>query len=775
MWNATDAASDVAFYRPQERGEQLREFLDTLIRGRWLILGAVVIATVGAIIYSLSLPNRYQASSILRVEQKGGTSLAEMFSSGFPGRSGYSPRFLNNEMLVLRQSLPIAERAAERMLEIEADPTNTVELRIVRNQETGVLHSPQFLAFRLQRAVSISPADRDVDAIRISARSTIPAEAALIANVYAQEYIRRTQETSRASVSASREFLQTQVDKWADELSSRENDLQVFMSRENAIALNEESSFLVQQLSQLEARRDEAEIEAQLTRATLDARNAELEAIRPSLAERLASGVDQEIQAALERKVQLEEQVEAIYLRNPALRTDDVVPENVGELRRQIAALQGRIRTLSDQYVQEMLAVGGMDPSQEGLTQVAQLQRTIIEGRITLSGLDARIGSLRDRITEYEQQLSQVPAQAIELAQLQRGRQSAEQTYLMLVNKLQELRVAEESELGYAELIRRALAPSFPYTPNRKMNVILAFLLGLGLGIGAAIARKQLDSRIHRPDDLRDMGETVIGIIPDMTELVKKEYGGQDTITQDGYTFDTRLVSLLNPLATVSEAYRGLRTNIQFSRPDVVVQTILVTSSNPTEGKSVTAANLAIVMAQAGRRVLLVDADLRRPTVHKKLGLNREPGLRDLLFAPDRFDATEFETVVENLYVVPAGGSTPNPSELLGSKRMREVLDMLKEEFDLVIFDAPPVTAATDAVLLSTQCDAVLAVVAANETRRHEVEHALGALRSVGGEVIGVLLNGFDASKAYGYSYKYRYGYSSYYGYSYRPEGVENA
>ena len=176
-------------------------------------------------------------------------------------------------------------------------------------------------------------------------------------------------------------------------------------------------------------------------------------------------------------------------------------------------------------------------------------------------------------------------------------------------------------------------------------------------------------------------------------------------------------------------------------------------------------------MAQAGRRVLLVDADLRKPTAHKKFGTAREPGLVQHLFSDDVLDADGLLEPADDLRLLPAGRIAPNPSELLGSRRMRETVEAARERFDVVIFDAPPVLAATDAVLLSTQCDATLVVCRAGKTKDYELRSALDELAGVGAHVIGTVLNGFDVSKSYGYKYKYAYRYGSDYAYG-SPQGV---
>ena len=269
---------------------------------------------------------------------------------------------------------------------------------------------------------------------------------------------------------------------------------------------------------------------------------------------------------------------------------------------------------------------------------------------------------------------------------------------------------------------------------------------------------------------MRDRGYSLIGTVPDTTDLIERDFEGKDTVQIDGRSIDSRVITLLNPMAAASEAYRALRTSVQFSRPDVVVQTIVVTSSNPGEGKSTTAANLAVVMAQAGRRTLLIDADLRKPTGHKKFGVPREPGVVQLLFDDKPIEMSDFIEVADDLWMLPAGALAPNPSELLGSRRMRDVLQEMKEQFDIIILDAPPVLAATDPVLLATQVDATLVVTRAGMTKDYDLAATMDALLGVGASVIGTVLNGFDVSNAYGYRYKYAYRYGSDYAY-----GSENA
>jgi capsular exopolysaccharide synthesis family protein len=232
--------------------------------------------------------------------------------------------------------------------------------------------------------------------------------------------------------------------------------------------------------------------------------------------------------------------------------------------------------------------------------------------------------------------------------------------------------------------------------------------------------------------------------------------------------FDRHLVTYFNPLSPLSEAFRRLRTNILYAQLDTPLKSVLVTSPNPAEGKSTTIANLAVTFAQAEKRVLLVDADMRRPTLHDTFHLPKNPGITDLLVGTALFDETVHRNVIENLDVLCCGTTPPNPAEQLGSRRMQEFIHLMSERYDLILFDSPPLLAVTDAAVLSTAVQGAVIVVAAGETRAAAIHRATEFLSSVGGKVLGCVLNKFDVRKAYGgyyasdnYSY-YGYGYGYY-------------
>ncbi|GIV61833.1 MAG: hypothetical protein KatS3mg044_0699 [Rhodothermaceae bacterium] len=739
-----------------ERQVNLTTVIQAIWRGKWILLLSFVLIMGGVTAYTFLVDPEYETYAIVKVDTKGPSSMSSVLTFGTEDRA------LLNELEFLKQSLRLAERVARRLQEIGTDSLTGKPLPILYSEEGDTLAVPQIVGKLLRGQVTFALQTERVDMIRITASSTLPAEARLIANLYAEEYQRLSREYSRQDITASRRFLQAQLAKRRRQLDSLETQLAAYMREEGIVALDAESNVLVQQLAQLDGEIEETRVSLELERASLKALEDELNRVEPGLADRIASGVEGRITALQHKIATLENEAEEYYARDPSLRGNEEREPQLLDILQRKAELQRVLQAEADRYAYEVSSVGivSAEVGGDGLKAVAALKDEIVRKNITIQGLEAKLAALQARLRAREQRQEDLPTKTIRLAQLERSRESLAKLYEFLSAKVQEAQVAEESELGYVELIREALLPGRPVRPDTVQNLLLGFLVSLVFGLGLAFLRQALDQRIHTPDDVRHQGLSLIGVVPRFDRIIRTELGNRRTIEVNGTTYSTSLITLYNPLSPITEAYRGILTNIQFSRPDAVIQTILLTSTEPDEGKTVTALNLAITMARGGRRTLYIDADLRNPSGHKFLGQAPEPGLTDVLFADQWDDFFAYTSSVENLYVLPAGKTVPNPAELLGSRRMRELLHYVRDHFDYIVIDSPPVLRATDAVLLSTQSDATIPVLGARQTTRYGLTRTREVLGDVGAQVIGAVLNRFDAREAGpGYGYGYGYGY----------------
>jgi capsular exopolysaccharide synthesis family protein len=288
-------------------------------------------------------------------------------------------------------------------------------------------------------------------------------------------------------------------------------------------------------------------------------------------------------------------------------------------------------------------------------------------------------------------------------------------------------------------IIKPPTAPLAPSAPNTKLNLFLGLLLGMALGVVAAVLRSTMDNRIRGEADLRKVTDIpILGAISFDQDATKKP-----------------LLTQTAPQSPRAESFRQLRTNLQFANVSSHAKTVLVTSSLPGEGKSTTAANLAIAIAQAGQTVCLIDADLRRPMVNSYLGLDRAVGLTTALIGTADVNELLQPWGEDSLYVLTSGTIPPNPSELLGSEEMKHLITRLEHAFDNIIVDAPPLLPVTDAAVLAQHVGGVVVVVGSQKLRQLDLQKSLDALKMIGSNVLGVVLNRLPAKGPDSYAYSY--------------------
>ncbi len=358
--------------------------------------------------------------------------------------------------------------------------------------------------------------------------------------------------------------------------------------------------------------------------------------------------------------------------------------------------------------------------------QVDELEKKIQDAQLSIADLQRTLpvtASARE-IADNQQKIAALQGQS---AQWQ-------QTYAALLAFL-----APQSS-NYLSIIEPAALPRFPIGPNVSQTLLIAAALGLALGVAGALLIEYLDDAIKTPEDVTELLQ-----LPTIGSIARI-HGGNDR----------KLVTAIAPRSPISEAYRVLRTNIQYASLDKPLKSILVTSAGPYEGKSVTAANLAIAMALVGQRTILVDADFRKPMQHRLFNLSNDIGLANALIAQSELDRFVRPTRIENLRVLTTGMSLPNPAEVLASERMRSLVEQLQQEADIIIFDSPPCLPVADPAILARLADGVILVIDSVRAHRDAAVRAKGIMEKAGATLLGVVLNRFRP-QAGGSHYYYQY------------------
>ena len=441
----------------------------------------------------------------------------------------------------------------------------------------------------------------------------------------------------------------------------------------------------------------------------------------------------------------------------------DSIPEVLNnELIRQIKTMEvdlfKRMSELSKKYGRnhpQMVAIEAELKTLERRKQ-QEINRVINSLKNHYEVAVAKEESLKLALANQKKESLELNQKAIQYSVLNREVESAREMYNLLIKRFKETTLTEDMRTGNIRVIDQAEVPRSPVKPNKKLNLLLGLIVGLVAGTGLAFFFEYLDNTIKIPDDLKQHLK-----IPYLGPTPLIEVAGNPG---DKGSLSTDLVCLHAPKSTASESFRGIRTNILFSSAEGAPQAILVTSPGPREGKTLTTTNLAVAMAQSGSKVVLVDCDLRRPKIHSLFGVSRERGFTNLLVGNAELDTTVISSQVPNLDLIVSGPLPPNPSEMLGSTRMADLLAELRKRYDRILIDSPPITAVTDSVILSKYVDGVVLVIRAGDTVREVAKNALNQLQAVCAHILGGILNAVDIGKdKYYYYYYYQY-YHYYYG-----------
>ncbi len=724
----------------------LTDYIRILYRGRWIILFSFIFVFTATVYYTFTTNPVYEASTTLIIDKSRAMENALFDFNSFGNQSTH----ITNQIEIIK-SRTIAERVIKRL-----------ELSNVRdslslfhpNDDGEYMTLRQMVAILRENMEVVNKKETDIIEVTYSAPSAF--EAAYTINTLAQEYADASAEFNQGEIKELRKFLEAQLRKKGMELSSSEDLLKEYQERERVASLDEETTELITRLSRIEADLEQSQVMLQANLQMKNSLEKQLEGRRETLAAEISEISTPYIQTLQEELAKLVAE-KTKYVTAVESQAQGV---NKGFFQAQVSQYDSKINSLKQRLDEEAKKMSTSSMVQDPFQLTQELVSKIITLDAEITASTAKINTLQDVIGEYNAKLEQLPNKVLELARLKRRQLVDEQTFVMMTKRLEETKIQEAGQRKEVRVIDEAIEPLFPTKPKKKLNLALGLVLGLGLGIGITFLREYFDNSIKSQEELEQLGFNILATIPKI-EMSKVEEKLEARLSKlgpmEGKRIEARLITHLDPKSPVSEAYRSLRTNIQFSYVDESIGAVLVTSSGPKEGKSTTSANLVIAMAQSGKKVVLIDADLRRPVVHSIFGLEKDEGLTNYLMDDISFEQMIKPSIMENLYIIPSGVLPPNPSELLASEKMKALLVKLREEFDFILFDTPPIIAVTDAAILSTIVDGAILVVSSGHTNYDALVRAKSLLDAVNTRILGALLNGVEVGGMYGSYYYYYY------------------
>jgi capsular exopolysaccharide synthesis family protein len=571
--------------------------------------------------------------------------------------------------------------------------------------------------------------------LAVKVRDSDPRRAAAIANAVVVAFVQHHLEDRRANSSDVFDFLQVQKEREEERLLAAEAALQAFREQTKVVSLDvsdRTNPVLVRQ-----SRLNDQLTEVQLKRIELEAR---ARVVRGAM----GAGMDVVAEAAFSL---------------PEVQADPIITglrSQMLQVQQESAAL---FETYGPRHPRYVAAREELDVLEEQLTAALPRVAATIDDQLAM--LRHEEDELRKEYETQTEAALDLSEQSLVYDRLVSDVARRRQLFDVLVERLRELDLADDYAKTNVEVAETAEVPRVAMGPRKARGAFLAVFVGLFLGLGCAFLLEYLDDTVKTPEDLTERtGIPALGFVPDIRTGRGKR----------GDLFARRSrVCMDEPTSSITEAYRSIRTSLFFSAPEEQTRVVVVTSADRGEGKSTTAANLAAVMAQSGKNVLLVDADCRRPRMHSVFGLSGRAGLTSVLVGQAALEDAvqqpqdEEGTPVENLHVLPAGPVPPNPAELLGSPQMRDMLETARRRYDRVLIDSPPVLFVADACILSAICDGVVLVVKSAKNSRSLTRRAREQLLSVNAHILGGVLNAVHLGRLGRYSGYYQYGYAGYY------------
>jgi capsular exopolysaccharide synthesis family protein len=705
----------------------LVDYLKVLHKRRWTAATSFLLVVVGIMLYTFTTTPIYEAKTRLLIEADNPNiiSFKEVIDE-----QGAKADYYQTQYNIL-QSRILARKTLER-------------LNLWENQYLGTpVTEPGFFGrmFRggSRQSVSTTPAagesieqsraiDRflanlTVSPIRnsrlVDVKFRLPdAElASRVVNALAKNYIEQNLEYRFGASKEASDWLGERLKENRNQVEQAEAALQRYREQNDAIPLENRESIVVQKLTDLSAAVTQAKTERFQKQAVYN----QLQSLRQS-----GAALDT-FPAILANTYIQQQKADLAQLQSQHTQ----LSEKLGERHPEILKVQSAIQ----------LAQNKLDGEVAKIVQSVRNEYTA-----ALAKENSLIGALNQQKVEAQT----MNRKAIDYGVLERDVQSSKQIYESLLQRAKETGINSELKTTNIRVVDHAEQPRYPVAPRKLLNLVLAVLAGVVVGLCLAFFFEYVDSSIKSPDEIRTyLGLTTLGMVP---ALNMKALKGREPLINTGVP------------PNFAEAFRSMRTNVLFAAADEGSRSLVVTSTGPGEGKTMVAANLAIGFAQAGQRVILIDADMRRPRVHQIFGQNQEPGLSNLMVGHAVASATICKSGVPGLWLLNAGRIPPNPAELLGSRRFKEFIALLSQHFDAVIIDSPPIMAVTDSAIVASAASGIVFVVGAEMTSRQAARHAIEQLQNGRPRFFGAVLNRVELERnSYYYSGYYRREYAQYY------------
>src|SRR5579864_529723 len=721
----------------------LREYMRVLIKSKWVVIASVALVLVVVTISTLRSTPIYEAVGSIAINKTDPITFnLKDSSSSF---DYYDPTDLDTEVRILKSDLLALQ--VIRQLNLDRQPETgataksspaSLELTTDALQPDSARTSAALASFKGSLQVSLVPNTRIIE---IRYRSPDKNVAARVVNTLAHTYVEQNFKTRFESTMQASDWLSKQLVDLQIKVETSQEKLVKYQKEHEILGIDEKQNITTAKLDEL-------------NRELTSAESARME--KESIYHLVQSGDSDSIATAANV--------------DGAARGSSANSALLEKLREQQADLKIQVAQLSTQFGPSYPKLAQLNSQLKEVEAQIQTEMRKVAARLRGDYLAAvqRESMLRSALEQQKQQANKLNESAIEYSLLKRDVDANLTLSEGLLERLKEAGVTAGLRSNNFRIVDAARVPTSPAGPNILRNLAFALALGFSTGIGLAFLLESMDNTVRTPEQAQTISALPsLGMIPLGSRSTREMRRGEKLALASSKEA-VELVTKSRPRSQMAESYRALRTSLLLTFAGGPPNVILITSALPEEGKTTTSVNSAIVLAQKGTRVVLIDADLRRPSIHKTLGMGPKLGLSNVLTGTASLEEAIIpSTILPELFILPAGTPPPNPAELLASTKMKNILAELRKQYDHIVIDSPPTLSVTDAVVMSTDADAVVLVIRSGHTTKPALRRARDILLQVNARVCGVLVNAVDLNSP---DYYYHYEYQGKYGHGYYQE-----
>jgi capsular exopolysaccharide synthesis family protein len=737
-------------YQQESKALNPGQIISIMLKYKWIILLFVMVGATTAWFFANTVTPKYESNGSLLISTGENSTTGELSQIISQATGHKTNSTLENELQILG-SVEFSHQVTEKLLEEDLGETSQYPILWTEAEDgTRQRASKGKIAGRIYNNLKFFQPVEESDVVKVSFQSTSPQEASTIVNLAMRNYINNSTQQNQQAAKSTAEFLANEKEEVKSKLQEAEQELRAHMNATGIVQVNQQATGMVNQRANAEVELQRIQLELRSVEESITDYKKQLEKISPGLTEQFTEAIEPRIRNARDLLASYTQERSLIISKNPGVLEEDPVPSRLQYLDKEISRLKEEIGTLSSKLFSSDNTFLGMS-SEDQAQRVSDIQARLFDLEMQQKQLQAREYVLKEQKNEIDADFNSLPRGMIELSKLQRDVRIYEELFVNVSRQYADMAVLQQAQSGFGRIVDPGNIPKVPISPNKKIFLLLGLMLGGFMAVGYIAIREFTDNSVNEVGQLQSVHFPPLTVVPAIDK--KKAQKNRKSFEKGEGEIPDELVLLQDRKSITSEAIRRLKNNIIYQNGDRPPKSIVITSPEKGDGKSTIASNLGIAFAEEGYWTLVIDADFRRPRLHKNFGLQINNGLYNYLNSEISFENLLRETDLKTLKVITAGHDIEMPEVISNSTMFRRMLKKMEDTFDVIIIDTAPYGIISDSSALLKYAEAAVLVAKYRKTNKGMLFKTMEELKQINANVISIVLNNFDHQKEVGNFY----------------------